>query len=61
MAEGFPLLEELDITLCDICEASATLEVIGQRCRRLRSLKVHMSCSEDNQDAYAIAQNMPNL
>ncbi|QHN83271.1 hypothetical protein HN873_072033 [Arachis hypogaea] len=61
MAKGFPLLEELDINLCDMYEASVTLEVIGQRCRRLKSLKFNMSGSKGNQDAYAIAQNMPNL
>ncbi|XP_052111845.1 putative F-box/LRR-repeat protein 23 [Arachis duranensis] len=61
MAKGFPLLEELDITLCDIYKTSVTLKVIGQRCRRLKSLKFNMSGSKGNQDAYAIAQNMPNL
>ncbi|XLS73049.1 hypothetical protein HN51_029914 [Arachis hypogaea] len=61
IAQKLPLLEELEITLCKHVSCVA-LEAIGQGCPLLKSLKFnHNDYSFHNEDAFAIAQNMPNL
>ncbi|QHO36632.1 hypothetical protein HN51_029912 [Arachis hypogaea] len=61
IAQKLPLLEELEITLCKHV-TSVALEAIGQCCPILKSLKFnHNDYNIDNKDAFAIAQNMPNL
>ncbi|XP_057734854.1 putative F-box/LRR-repeat protein 9 [Arachis stenosperma] len=61
IAQKLPLLEELEITLCKHVSYVA-LEAIGRGCPLLKSLKFnHNDCSRGNEDAFAIAQNMPNL
>ncbi|XP_045826236.1 putative F-box/LRR-repeat protein 23 [Trifolium pratense] len=59
----FPMLEELDITFSKPCKGS--LEVIGQSCPLLKSLKFSRLISEEymkwNDDAFVIAKTMPEL
>ncbi|KAK4254602.1 hypothetical protein QN277_009960 [Acacia crassicarpa] len=59
-----PLLEELDISIGTITKDA--LEVIGQNCPKLKSLKFNMKdsrCShiESDDEALAIARTMPEL
>ncbi|XP_025679085.1 putative F-box/LRR-repeat protein 23 [Arachis hypogaea] len=61
ITQKLPLLEELEITLCKHV-TSVALEVIGRGCPLLKSLKFnHNNCCSSKEDAFAIAQNMPNL
>ncbi|XP_045826257.1 putative F-box/LRR-repeat protein 23 [Trifolium pratense] len=62
VANQFPMLEELDISLSNLCKDS--IEVIGRSCPHLKSLKFsQMFCNffEFNDDAFAIAKTMPML
>ncbi|XLT37136.1 hypothetical protein HN873_068428 [Arachis hypogaea] len=64
IAQKLSLLEELDITLCSRV-SSVTLEAIGRGCPLLKSFKfndiVYSFIGGNNDEAFAIAQNMPNL
>ncbi|XP_020967723.1 putative F-box/LRR-repeat protein 23 [Arachis ipaensis] len=62
IAQKLPLLKEFEIILCKHITCVA-LEAIGRGCPLLKSLKFnHNGHSKgDNEDAVAIAQNMPNL
>lgn len=62
VANKFPLLEELDISVSNLCKDS--LEVIGRSCPLLKSLKfswMFRKHIEFNDDASAIAKTMPKL
>ena len=67
LSEGIkrlPLLDEIDLCYCSF--SKEVLEAIGQYCPRLKSLKLncqgfrrpHIEC---NEEALAVAQNMPGL
>ena len=67
MAAKLSLLEELDITLCSLSKES--LEVVGRCCPLLKSFKWNqqwyatdgLSQTECDEEAVAIAKNMPEL
>ena len=67
MAEKLPLLEELDITLGPLSKES--LEAVGRCCPLLKSIKWNqqwytacgLSQIKCNEEAVAIAKNMPEL
>ena len=66
-AAEIPLLEELDITLCPLSKES--LEAVGRCCPLLKSIKWNqqwyaaygLSQIKCNEEAFAIAKNMPEL
>ena len=66
-AAKLPLLEELDITLCPLLKES--LEAVGHCCPLLKSIKWNqqwyaaygLSQIKCNEEAVAIAKNMPEL
>ncbi|KAL2341103.1 hypothetical protein Fmac_009043 [Flemingia macrophylla] len=65
VAERLPQLEELDISLSSGITKDS-LEAIGRCCPHLKSLKFNMEGYrrphvESNEEAYAIAETMPNL
>lgn len=64
MATKFPLLEELDISYCSLSKQA--LEVVGHCCPLLKSFKLNNHGfkhprTECNEEALAIAENMPYL
>ena len=67
MAAKLSLLEELDMTLCSLSKES--LEVVGRCCPLLKSFKWNqpwhatdgLSQTECDEEAVAIAKNMPEL
>ncbi|MED6169122.1 hypothetical protein PIB30_018461 [Stylosanthes scabra] len=60
IAQKLPLLEEVDITLCEHV-SSVALEGVGRSCPLLKSFKYIENYGSNNEEAFAIAQNMPNL
>ncbi|MED6225230.1 hypothetical protein PIB30_091679 [Stylosanthes scabra] len=62
LAQKLPLLEELEITICrSIYSSSVAIEAIGRGCPLLKSFKFNHNRGGGNEEAFAIAQNMPNL
>ncbi|MED6125860.1 hypothetical protein PIB30_072570 [Stylosanthes scabra] len=59
IAQRLPMLEELDFALVQNV-SSVALEAIGRGCPLLKSFKFNENWGS-NEEAFAIAQNMPNL